>query len=298
VSGDTFFVSALCCAHDDGSDVACVFHLGPAINPHMGHGTAIDLGRARRQHVGLVRALREAGGDVVVVPFVHGAPDSVFVKDAAVLVDDGLRKRALLGRARHAARQSELPARAQDLADRGFVVEEADDVLEGGDVVVGGAAALLGWGQRSSLGARPALERFLGREVVPLELVDAALFHLDMAVSVLDDGTCFACRAALAPASFHALAQAPGIERVVEVSHEDARAFGVNLVEVGDVVVVGGGAPGAVAAVRAAGRRAVVVAGGALQKAGGCAACLVNRVLDAAPATALRSLLDERSTWA
>ncbi|MEA2748147.1 MAG: hypothetical protein QOI41_2290, partial [Myxococcales bacterium] len=198
-------------------------------------------GHAVRQHGTFVRTLESAGAHTLSVPFVHGAYDSVFSKDNAVIVErDHGTIEALLARPRHAERRMEQRARAAALASLGVRVRAAAEApLEGGDVVVlpGAAGAFLGHGFRSSRAAAGDLERFLDREVTCLELRDPRLYHLDMALSVLDDGTAVVCPEALTPSALCAVQSHPDIHAVVHVPLDEALRFGVNLVQVGRTVV-------------------------------------------------------------
>lgn len=257
--------------------------------------------RAMRQHETFVGALEDAGASIVRVPFVHGAYDSVFAKDNAVVVQrqrqrQRLRHResessldVLLGRFKFAERRLEQRHRARALVRHvlggepsATSVHHASAPLEGGDVVMlSNGEALLGYGFRSSPFAAASLGAFLRRRVVPIELRDPRLYHLDMAVAVLSDGTALVCAEALTPASFDAIAKHPSVSSIVRVPLAEALLFGVNLVQVNDVIF------------RAASRHSAPITARAIEKrgfdlrhvdldqfhlAGGSAACLVSRI--------------------
>ena len=263
------------------ADDACAFQVAWSINPHMQIG-AVDPCLAARQHVALVRELERAGAAVEPVPFVHGAFDSVFSKDNAVIVEraDG-RVEGLLARPRHAEREVEQEARAAAFGALGVrVVAVAGSPLEGGDIVLQphGGGAFVGHGFRSSRSATYDLETFLDREVTGLELRDPRLYHLDMALTVLDDGTALVCEEALTEAAFRQLVAHPAITSVVRVPLREALAFGVNLVQVGRTIVWGADAPATTRALTARGYRVRRTELGQFHLAGGSAACLVSRV--------------------
>jgi N-dimethylarginine dimethylaminohydrolase len=277
----TLIVSTPRCAHEghETSD-ACRYRVAWSINPHMKVG-AVDAWRAVRQHGAFVRLLARLGAHVARVPFVHGAYDSIFAKDNAVLVHRGERSEALIARPLHPVRRAEQDARAHALGALGFaIVPGPDEPLEGGDVVMlpGGRGALLGHGFRSSARARPALACFLDAPVIAVELVDPRLYHLDMAVAVLGDGTALVCEEALAPGSREAIARAPGVARIVRVPLREALRFGVNVVEVGRSLVMGGDAPRTARALRSLGWATHALPLDQFHLGGGSAACLVARV--------------------
>jgi N-dimethylarginine dimethylaminohydrolase len=278
--GTTFVLSTLRCPQIHGEPDGCHYRVAWSINPHMKVGAA-DFGRATRQAAALRAALTKEGAALVEVPFVHGAYDSVFTKDAALLVRRGGRRRALLARQRFEVRALERDARASVLADLGFEVSDvASAVWEGGDVVIGDECALLGFGPRSDRAAADWLARELDMPVLSLELVDPRLFHLDMAMSRLPGGKLLVCEEALAPASMRVLRAELRRHDIVPVAMADALAFGLNLVPVGDAVVVGARVPGVEQTLRTLGLRPVIVPLGEFHLAGGSAACLVARVHD------------------
>jgi len=252
-----------------------------AINPHMRVGS-VDGCRAVRQHSTLVEELRAAGALVEHVPFVHGAFDSVFAKDNAVIVERASGAvQALLAHPRHAERRAEQWARAEALGSLGVdVTSTGGEDLEGGDIVMlpRAAAAFLGHGFRSSTRAARHLERFIERDVTLIELCDPRLYHLDMALSVLDDGTLIKYEEALTTASLRAMGNHPAVDDVIRVPLEEALRFGVNLVQIGNTVVWGADAPRTARALRLRGLDLRGVDLDQFHLAGGSAACLVSRV--------------------
>lgn len=242
---------------------------------------AADPDRAVEQHAQLIRELERAGATVTAVPFVHGAFDSVFMKDNAVVVEREGSRRALLAMPKHDERRQEQHARADAMRALGIdVLEPLDAPLEGGDVVMAPSArgAFLGYGFRSSRRAAGELERFIDAGVTCLELRDARLYHLDMVLSVLDDGTALVCEEAMTPASFHAVATHPAVRGIVRVPLAEALAFGANLVQVGRTIVWGADAPATAAELERRGYAVAKVALDQFHLAGGSAACLVSRV--------------------
>lgn len=266
---------ACSCAHDDADH--CRYQVAWAINPHMRVGAA-DSAKACAQHAALVAALRASGARVLQLPFLHGAYDSVFMKDSAILVERDGRACALPTTFRHGERRIESKARAAHLARAGFTVARPlASSIEGGDVhvVAHRRLALLGHGVRSERASTTGLAYFLGCEVVPLELRDPDLFHLDTALTVLADDTLVYCRDAFTPASLRAL-EALHWKRLLEVSLADAKQFAINVVEVRGAIVTG--TPAVTAMWRELGRRVVATPLDQFQLAGGSAACLVARV--------------------
>ena len=99
-----------------------------------------DVALARLQHEGYVRCLREAGFEVLVLPPDEAFPDSCFVEDTAVRIDDD---HLVLTRPGHPSRHGEVSAVEGNLRPRFARTSTLGDsaYLDGGDVlraVVGG----------------------------------------------------------------------------------------------------------------------------------------------------------------
>lgn len=251
---------------------------------------AVDSRRAIAQHTALVRTVRACGAHVTSVPFVHGAFDSVFAKDNALYARRAGHTAALLAEPRHEVRQIEQLARARDLAHSGIAVRPAVAAFEGGDVVVPahGRHVLLGHGFRSDAAAARALEDFLDTQVIALELIDPALYHLDTALGALADGTILYCEDAFAPAARAALAALAGRD-LIPVSRGEAMRFALNFVEIGDTIVTGTDSAEVRAILEARGRRVLYTPLDEFHRAGGSAACLLGPVHDSAAVAAVRA---------
>ena len=296
----TLAVSALACTDHDVED-DCRYQVAWAINPHMAIG-AVDFRAAAVQHAAFMAALEAAGARVIRLPFVHGAYDSVFTKDSALLLARRGVKRALLARLRYPERQREQTARAMFYDRHGYdvVCEAAGPSWEGGDVVMlpSGRGMLLGHGPRSRREATAWLERHAEVPVWPLGLRDPHLYHLDMALTVLPEGTALVCAEALTEDALRVLERAPGIHQVIKVPRAAALAFGLNLVPVGDTVVCGARVPGIEAVLTELGFGCQVAPLDQFHLAGGSAACLVATVhpdpaaTHATPPIATRGTMD------
>ncbi len=269
---------ACSCTHENDRD-GCTFRVAWTINPHMRVG-AVNPMRARAQHAAFVDALRRAGANVTQLPFLHGAFDCVFMKDSAILARTGESISALPATVHCAERANEPAARAAQLGRLGVhTAPPLATQLEGGDVVVipHRRLALLGHGVRSEVASAPGLARFLGHAVIPLELRDAALFHLDTALAVLADDTLLLCEEAFTAAALRTIASL-GFRRTVTVSTAEAMRFVLNFVEVDETIVTGTESIAMAGVWTGLGRRCVVSPLDEFQLAGGSAACLVARV--------------------
>ncbi|UYL07879.1 arginine deiminase-related protein [Bdellovibrio sp. SKB1291214] len=229
-----------------------------------------------------VRTLKECGANVMVLPFIHGAFDSVFMKDSAILKSTSKGLSALVTRLRCEQREVEAIERRTNLEKRGIHVwGQASSHLEGGDVVAfeKGQKIFMGHGFRSDRAVTKYLEKFFDCEVIPLELKDPNFYHLDVALAILQDGTAFACKDAFTAHSWEILNNS-GLTSVIPVSRQETMSFGLNWVEIGDSVIVGSYVPRMSEILKAMGKTVRHVPLDQFQLAGGSAACLTSKAYD------------------
>jgi N-dimethylarginine dimethylaminohydrolase len=149
--------------------------------------------------------------------------------------------------------------------------------------------ALLGYGYRSDRAMASHLARFLDREVTPLGLANPHLYHLDMALAVLDEQTALVCEAAFDAAALPVLRRALAGYRVLSVTLDEAMSFAVNCVTVGTSVLKAMRHPRIDTALERWGYHVVTTPLGEFHRAGGSAACLVSRVHLLPPLAAQRN---------
>jgi dimethylargininase len=147
----------------------------------------IDVERARAQHGEYRRALEECGARVVVLPAAEELPDSVFVEDTAVVLDE----LAVLTSPGVASRRAEVGLVEAELArHRALARIGSPATLEGGDVMRVGRQLFVGLSLRTN---RAGVERLReltaphGYEVCAVELRDC--LHLKSACTPADDRT-------------------------------------------------------------------------------------------------------------
>jgi len=204
-----------------------------AINPWMLPGVAVDRPRALAQWDVLRRTYLDLGHRVDLLTPVPGLPDMVYAANGATVVDGTV----LAARFRHPQRAREAVAYATWFRRAGARVVEPEFVNEGeGDLLVAGDLILAGHGFRTDPRAHAEAARVLGREVVPLELVDPRYYHLDTAVAVLDATTIAWLPEAFTPASRRVVAER--FPDAVVADPADAAVLGLNAVSDGRHVVL------------------------------------------------------------
>jgi N-dimethylarginine dimethylaminohydrolase len=249
------------------------FEVSYSINPWMDPKAPVDRLLAMGQWSALVETYRAAGHCVDVLDPIPGLPDMVYAANGATVVDGMV----LGARFRHRERAAEAAAHRAFFAAAGFPVVEPEFVNEGeGDLLVAGDLVLAGHGFRTDPRAHAEAAAVLGREVVPLELVDPRFYHLDTAVAVLDDSTIAWLPEAFAPASREVL-QARFPDAIV-ADPADAAVLGLNAVSDGRHVVLPAQATGLAAALADSGFTPVPVDLSELLKGGGGPKCCTLEV--------------------
>jgi dimethylargininase len=158
--------------------------VSPAINncelTHLAR-VEIDLDRARAQHHAYRQALGDADCQVVELAAEPELPDSVFVEDAAIVLDEV----AVIARPGAESRRPETASLAQVLRPyRDLLMVQAPATLEGGDVLQVGGTLYVGKSGRSNpdgLAQLTALTACFGYLVRPVEF--QGCLHLKSAVT-------------------------------------------------------------------------------------------------------------------
>ncbi len=148
---------------------------------------AIDVERADNQHRRYEMELVNAGCGIDRLPAEISLPDSVFVEDTAVVLDEI----AVITRPGAESRRGEVKSVAAILgAYRSLVYIEAPGTLDGGDVLRVGRRLFVGSGHRSNEDGIAQLRRLLkpyDYQVVPVQAQDC--LHLKSAVTCLGGQT-------------------------------------------------------------------------------------------------------------
>src|SRR5215472_4911552 len=153
----------------------------------------IDLGRARDQHQAYEALLAKLGAKVVSLPPEPDLPDSMFVEDPAIVLDEI----AVILPLGTESRRPEATSLAKELAKyRKLAYVRLPGTLEGGDVLRIGRKLLVGQTKRSNPeGIRQLGEILLqyGYEVIPVQVTGC--LHLKSAVTWIGNNTLLANRA-------------------------------------------------------------------------------------------------------
>ena len=202
------------------SPLALTREISPAIEhcelTHLAR-TPIDLARARAEHGAYEEVLRSLGYRVERLPADDSMPDSVFVEDTAVVLDE----LAVITRPGAESRRAETEAVAEALRPhRELARITAPGTLDGGDVIRLGRRLLVGVGARSNEEGARQLRALVAPAGYAVEEVRfRGCLHLKSAATSLEDDTVLLYPAWVDAGAF-------GAVRVVEV--DEAEPFAAN----------------------------------------------------------------------
>lgn len=222
----------------------------------------IDVERARRQHDAYERALAELGCAVRRLPAGADMPDSVFIEDTAVVVDEV----AVITRPGAASRRAETAAVADALAAYRPVVRlQAPATLDGGDVLVVDRTVFVGRSARTNEAGIEALRGALSEFGYDVRAVPVhGCLHLKTAVTGVGGGRLLINRAWVPADAF------AGWE-LVDVDEDEP--FAANVLPVAGRIIFPEAFPRTRARLEALGLDLVTVPADELAKAEGAVTC-------------------------
>ena len=148
----------------------------------------VDLDAALNQWDSYVATMREHGWVALEVPPADDCPDSVFVEDTMVVVED----MAIIARPGASERRLETIEAASTIAGLGYRITriETPGTLDGGDVLKVGRTWYVGRGGRTNAAGIAELRRIvspMGISVIAVPMTK--VLHLKSALTALPDGT-------------------------------------------------------------------------------------------------------------
>ncbi len=127
----------------------------------------IDLPLALEQHRRYVQALKQAGAKVVVLDPLDNFPDSVFVEDTAIILED----KALLCAMKEETRRGEVEHIREEIQKyRTLEILQPPAYVDGGDVILAGDTLYVGQSKRTHHEAAEALSTCTNKKVVPVHV--------------------------------------------------------------------------------------------------------------------------------
>jgi dimethylargininase len=223
----------------------------------------IDVERARAQHAAYEWALVEAGCTIRRLDTAPDLPDSVFIEDIAVVLEEG----AIVCRPGAEARRAETAGVVEALVRHGRPLHrvQAPATLDGGDVLVIGREVFVGASSRTNRAAIDQLSRTLGAVGYTVRAVPVrGCLHLKSAVTAVAADTLLINPAWVPAETFRGLS-------LIDVDPEEPHA--ANGLTVGDAVIYPSSFPRTRERLERRGVRIRPVEVDELQKAEGAVTC-------------------------
>ena len=223
----------------------------------------IDLERARAQHAAYEWALVEEGCTIRRLGAGPDMPDSVFIEDIAVVLDEG----AVICRPGAESRRRETEGVVEALIRHGRPLQrvQAPGTLDGGDVLVVGREMFVGASGRTNRAAIDQLSRMLGAIGYTVRAVPVrGCLHLKSAVTAVAPDTLLINRAHVPADAFRGWS-------LIDVDPGEPHA--ANALLVGDAVIYPASFPRTLDRLERRGLRVRPVEVDELQKAEGAVTC-------------------------
>lgn len=245
--------------------IAITRRVSPAINRcELTHVTRepIDYARACAQHKQYEDALCSLGMDVISLDAEPDLPDSVFVEDVALVLDEC----AIMLNPGAASRRPEVASVEKTLASyREIFRIQPPGTLDGGDVLTVGRTIYVGLSSRSTEAAVEQLKTILEPRSYQVRAVNVTgCLHLKSAVTQVNKDTLLINPKWVSKDDFPAM-------RFIEI--DSAEPFAANAVLADSTIIYPSSFPKTQAKLQAAGIRMVVVDADELAKAEGAVTC-------------------------
>lgn len=188
---------------------------------------SIDPEQARIEHDHYADVLGSLGCTLIVLPALDHHPDSVFVEDDAIVLDE----LALVTRPGAPSRRGEVDSVAEAIEPfRSLVEIEAPGTIDGGDVILVERTLFIGCSSRTNEVALSQVSDTLeplGYTIIPVPI--NGCLHLKTGATALDDSTILCNPDWVDPARFEGL-------RTMDI--DPTEPFGANVARIGEQLVV------------------------------------------------------------
>ena len=224
--------------------------------------TPINHATARDQHAAYETVLASLGYQIQRLPAEPTMPDSVFVEDVAVVLDEI----AIITRPGALSRRDERPSIERALRPyRQLAHFKSPGILDGGDVLRVGRDIWIGVSSRSNIDAINQFRFYVGCHGYQVHSVNVRdCLHLKSAVTAVDDTTVLVNPARVDLSNFKN-------QQCIQVDPSEPEA--ANVLRVGPTVIAASAFPRTAALIEAAGFAVVTVDASELAKAEGALTC-------------------------
>jgi len=234
-------------------------HFAQALSKHP-EATSINLHKARQQHTAYCEALQTAGLAIEILEPLDDFPDSVFIEDNAVILEN----QAVLCLMKATSRQGEVSDLRDALQPRLPVHPlQAPVFIDGGDVLQTADTVFVGQSQRTNPEAVKALQTLTSKQVIPVRVNQE--LHLKTSVSFLGNNLLVIYPSHINTEPFRDFEW---------IEAEDDEAYAANCLAVGNFVILPAGFPKLEQRIQENGFSTLPVEMSEFQKADGGITCL------------------------
>jgi dimethylargininase len=245
--------------------IAITRQVSPAINQceltHIAR-EPIDYGRARAQHEQYEGALRSLGMNVISLDAEPDLPDSVFVEDMALVLDEC----AIMLNPGASSRRPEVASVEKALAPyREIFRIQPPGTVDGGDILTVGRTVYIGISSRSTENAVEQMKAILEPRNYQVRAVNVTgCLHLKSAVTQVSEDTLLVNPEWVSRDDFHGM-------QFIEV--DPSEPYAANAVLAGNTIIYSSSFPKTRSKLQAAGIRMLIVDADELAKAEGAVTC-------------------------
>lgn len=248
------------------------FEVAYEINAWMHIDDPVDVELAKRQWQSVHDTYAELGYNIEIIEPVRGLPDMVFSANGALVIDGKVFSTNF---GEHAfERRQETDFFEKWFKEHGYTeIYRPQSPSEGeGDILYSGNTIFAGWGQnRSSKESHEELKTFFGKETVSMRLIDPRFYHLDTAMSPIDEDTVMFYPGAFDQESRNELEKR--FQNKIYASEDDAASFGLNTVSDGKNVIMSSAAFGLMEELKSRGYNPIGKDMTEFRKSGGAVKC-------------------------
>ncbi len=209
------------------------FDIEYSINPWMNVDNPVDPNRAKSEWETLKNTYINLSLSILTIPPARGLPDLVFTTDHGVMIDGTF----FASHFKYAERQKEQTHALPFYQDHNIPIVHLPDgcYLEGGDALVEGDRIFVGHGYRTNPTAAEFLATKTRKQVISLQLMDDAFYHLDTCFFPVLPDTAFYYPLAFDHASLLKLKKS--FDVLLPLTSHEAESFVCNSVRVGKTVL-------------------------------------------------------------
>ena len=247
------------------------FDVAYEINPWMHTDNPVNKQLAETQWQQLYATYKDKlGWNVSLIEPVDGLPDMVFTANGALVHG----KKVVLPTFRQPDRQPETAKFEEWFKSQGYteLYTPKYDFEGEGDALFWNDILFAGFPWRSDKPSHNEIADFLAVKTIGLQLIDPRFYHLDTALTIVNDTTVAIYPKAFSEDSIKAIKAV--VPNVIEATDEDAVAYGLNSASDGKRIVIPEGATNLQEKYRALGLEVFPVPISEFQKSGGGVKCL------------------------